>query len=93
MKMTLYSPEPVTHCEKVCETLAAQGSVKMTKWGSKFVAVVMYRTVIQKIQKVLMLSSTDYRQNENMKFKIVSKNFGALEGHGSPRFPKIFPTS
>lgn len=70
--MTLYSPEPVTHCKKVCKTLAAQGSVKMTKWGSKFVAVVMYKTVIQKIQKVLMLSSTDYRQNENMKFKIVS---------------------
>lgn len=62
----------MTHCEKGCKTLAAHRSVHMTKWGSKFVAVIMYETVIEKTQEVLMLAPTDYHQNENVKFKIVS---------------------
>ena len=58
-------PEPVTHSEKVYKTLATEEMVHTAKWMAEIVAVVIYETIIQKTQKMLVVFSTDCHQNEN----------------------------
>lgn len=64
---------PMTHSEKVYKTLAARGIANMTKRRSESVAVIIYETIIQKIQKRLRYFQQIIIKMKT-KFKMVSSN-------------------